>query len=82
MTDPAPLTCAEFVELVTEYLEGTLDPQTRTRFEIHLGVCPGCVTYLDQIRETVQVAGRLTEDNLSEPARTHLLDAFRDWHAG
>jgi anti-sigma factor RsiW len=81
MNAPAPMPCADFVELVTEYLEDTLDPETRRRFEHHLGLCPGCVTYLEQIRETKRLAGHLREEHLSEPARNHLLAAFRDWKA-
>jgi hypothetical protein len=44
-------------------------------------LCDGCVTYVDQIRETMRVAGTLEEEHLSEPARTHLLQAFREWNS-
>ena len=40
------LACKELVELVTEYLEGTLPPAERARFDAHLGQCEGCHTYL------------------------------------
>jgi predicted anti-sigma-YlaC factor YlaD len=82
MDAPAHMSCEDFVELVTEYLEGALDPLTMRRFDHHLDLCPGCVTYVDQIRETMRVAGQLDESDLSEPARSHLLQAFRDWNAG
>ena len=32
----ADLTCQDFVELVTDYLEGALDEDTGRRFEEHL----------------------------------------------
>jgi hypothetical protein len=73
------ITCQEFVELTTDYLEDTLDPATRRRFEEHLALCPGCETYLGQLRETARVTGRLEEKHLSEPARTTLMNAFREW---
>lgn len=73
------LTCAEFVELVTDYLEGALDAETARRFEEHAGACPGCGVYLDQIRQTIDETGRLTPDHLDPEARDRLLDAFRDW---
>ena len=79
MDTPAHMSCEDFVELVTEYLEGALDPETTRRFDYHLDLCPGCVTYLDQIRETVRIAGVIEPQDLSEPARSHLLQAFRDW---
>jgi predicted anti-sigma-YlaC factor YlaD len=75
------MTCELFVELVTEYLEDTMDPDTRQRFEDHLALCPGCVIYLDQIRETVRQAGQLQSQDLSPAARDHLLRAFDDWRA-
>jgi anti-sigma factor RsiW len=75
------LSCQELVELVTDYLEGALDDQARARFEQHLAQCDGCSAYLDQIRETVTLVGRLQEDHLSGPARAKLLDAFRDWRS-
>ncbi len=73
------LTCQEFVELVTDYLEGALPPSQRARFESHLDDCDDCPLYLDQIRTTIRVCGVLTEEHLSVPARTELLAAFRDW---
>lgn len=73
------LTCAELVEVVTDYLEGAMDDAGRTAFEEHLVWCPACTTYVDQMRTTVAATGRLTEDDLSPDARAELLHAFRDW---
>ncbi|HLZ38790.1 MAG TPA: zf-HC2 domain-containing protein, partial [Mycobacteriales bacterium] len=42
--------CQDLVELVTEYLEGTLPPELRRRFEDHLALCEGCDTYVEQMR--------------------------------
>lgn len=73
------LTCAELVELVTEYLEGTLAPADCRRFEAHLDDCAHCAEYLEQIRTTVALTGRLREDALRPDAQVALLDAFRSW---
>ena len=35
--------------------------------------------YLDEMRVTIAVVGRIEEDDLSAEARTELLAAFRDW---
>jgi anti-sigma factor RsiW len=75
----ANLSCRELVELVTDYLEGTLDRRTRSRFERHISGCPHCTAYLDQIRETVRLTGMLREDQLEPRAREELLAAFRTW---
>jgi anti-sigma factor RsiW len=79
MVYPIGITCQELVELVTDYLEGTLDADMRVRFERHLAACAGCREYLDQMRLTIRAAGRLSEDSLPLAATEALLDAFRDW---
>jgi predicted anti-sigma-YlaC factor YlaD len=71
--------CDEFVELVTAHLEGALTPETEQRFVEHLAECDGCDRYLEQIRTTVGVLGRLTPQSLAPEARDRLLTAFRDW---
>ena len=76
---PHDLTCQEFVELVTEYFEGTLTPEQRAAFEAHANGCTGCNTHLEQMRLTIQLTGKLTEDQIVPPARDELLRAFRQW---
>ncbi len=76
------LACKELVELITEYLEGTLPRRVRKRVEKHLGVCDGCTTYLEQMRFTIEATGRLTEESLPEPMKAELLAAFQNWSAG
>jgi predicted anti-sigma-YlaC factor YlaD len=52
--------CQDFVELVTDYLEGAL-PETRAaEVEIHLGECVDCLRYLGQIQLTARLLRRLT----------------------
>ncbi len=72
------LTCQEFVELVTDYFEGALDPATTARFDEHRALCPGCETYLQQIQETISRLGEVPVESLSEQMQSTLLSAFRD----
>ena len=76
---PAPLSCQELVELVTDYLEGALDEPTRRRFDEHLAGCDGCSAYLDQMRETIRMVGRLDKSDFSPDVRAKLMTAFEDW---
>ena len=76
------LTCVQLVELVTDYLEGRLAPAERLRLEEHLGSCDCCVTYIEQMRQTIRTVGRLTEEDLSPELQDELLDAFRGWKGG
>lgn len=73
------LTCRELVEIVTDYLEDALSPRDRRRFEEHLAACEGCANYVEQMRDTIRLAGRLTESSIPVPAREQLLQAFRNW---
>jgi anti-sigma factor RsiW len=82
MSNADEMSCKELVEVITEYLEGTLPPAERARFEQHLAECPGCQTYLEQMRLTIRTLGRLTEESLPSAARQELLKAFRDWKKG
>jgi anti-sigma factor RsiW len=79
MTASNGLTCKDFVEIVTDYLEGTMPAEERIRFEMHLGSCGACTTYLKQMRQTIQAVGRLSEDHISPEAQSTLLHAFRNW---
>ncbi|MEW6583851.1 MAG: zf-HC2 domain-containing protein [Actinomycetota bacterium] len=74
-----PLACAELVALVTDYLEGALSLADRARFDAHLAECPGCVTYVEQFRQTLTAIGTLREEDVTPAARDALLAAFRDW---
>jgi len=76
------MTCKEMVELITDYLEGVLPEGDRLNFERHLEGCRGCTAYLSQMRQTIQLAGILTEESLSEKAKVELLEVFRDWKSG
>jgi anti-sigma factor RsiW len=75
----ADLACQDFVELVTDYLEGALDEAARRRFEEHMALCVGCETYLSQMKETASRLGQIPVETLSEEMRSKLLSAFRDF---
>jgi len=73
------LTCADLVELVTEYHEGALSPPDRQRFEEHVVFCEGCASFLDQMRSTLTVLGRITEEDFAPETMDELLRAFQEW---
>jgi anti-sigma factor RsiW len=73
------LSCQELVELVTDYFEGALRRRDRRRFDAHIAACDGCTAYLEQMRESIRVTGRLDVESLPRQAREELLAAFRGW---
>ena len=70
--------CQEIVELVTDYLEGALDPDLSAEVEAHLQLCDGCDIYIEQMRATIRALGTVPVETLSEAAQAELLRAFRD----
>jgi anti-sigma factor RsiW len=75
------MSCRELVEVITDYLEGTMGGTDRARFEAHLEECPYCVTYLEQMRETLDALGKISEESVPLEVRDQLLQAFRGWAA-
>jgi len=71
--------CQDFVELVTEYLDGAMSPGERVRFEAHIDHCDECRTYLAQFRDTIAAVGHLPPESIEPEAEARLLDVFRDW---
>jgi hypothetical protein len=79
--DVEQLSCQELVELVTDYLEGALSEDDRARFERHISPCDGCRIYVEQMRQTIEVVGRLSVDALTPEAERDLLEAFSGWRS-
>ena len=75
------IVCRRAVELVTDYLEGTLTRSERARFEKHLRGCPHCTEYLAQIRATIRAVGRAAPDSLEPQIQADLVDLYRRWRA-
>ena len=78
----SPLVCQEVVELVTDYLEGTMPPRDRARFESHIADCPNCRRYLAQMRTTLDLLGRIEAEAVAPEAMDELLALYRRWQAG
>ena len=76
------MTCQELVELITEYLERTLAPAERLRFDAHVRTCSGCAAYIEQMRTTIRILGKLSEESMSANAQRELLATFRNWKSG
>ncbi len=76
------MTCIEVVELMTEYLEGSLSAADRARFEQHMTGCDGCRAYLAQLKTARMLLGRSAIEPVPEPMKAELMNAFRNWKSG
>jgi anti-sigma factor RsiW len=78
---PREIVCRQAVELVTDYLEGTLSRRDRRRFEAHLRACRDCAAYLEQIRMTIRATGSVRPDDLTPEAQADLVELYRRWRS-
>lgn len=74
------LACVEVVEVITDYLEAALPARKRRLLEQHLTDCDGCTAYLEQMRETISLTGRLKPEDVPPELEERLLVAFREWN--
>lgn len=73
------MACRQIVEAITAYIEKTMPPSEARRFDAHLAECPYCVSYVEQMRQTIDALGSVDEEAISGPMREGLLEAFRGW---
>ena len=73
------ISCRDVVALVTDYFERALPAEQLSLFEQHLNFCDGCSSYVEQMRLTKELVGRLEEEDVPVEAKDRLLQAFRDW---
>ena len=79
--DVEHLTCREFVEILTDYLDGALEPAERADVERHLVICRGCSNYTEQMRSTIGLLSGLASEPPQPNAPAPLLAMFRAWQA-
>jgi len=71
--------CADVVELVTDYLDGVLAPDTAAEVAAHLALCPGCAAYIAQVRALTDGLGSVPAESLPPAVRDSLVAAFGDF---
>jgi anti-sigma factor RsiW len=73
------ISCQELAELITDYLDGALPRGQRARFVFHIAGCRNCRRYVEQMRATIAITGRLRAQDIPPAAREELLAVFRGW---
>ncbi len=72
--------CVEFVEQITEWLDGGMSDDDRLVFEEHLAFCSPCTRYVEQFRKALELMKERDEHLGDAPppeVRNALLEAFR-----
>lgn len=71
------LRCRDIVELLEDYLDGALDPETTSALEAHLADCQDCTAFINTYRGTVQSSRALSERQLPRELRERLITFLR-----
>jgi len=75
------MNCHAVVELVTDYLENALPPETTEAVAHHLASCADCDRYLDEMCWTLEVLAKLPPEPPPPQVYSQLRATFRTWAA-
>lgn len=76
--NPDEVQCREVVDVLTDYLEGALPADQRAALEQHLLTCEGCTSYVDQMRTSIGLTGRLQQEDVPAAVMDKVLQMFED----
>ena len=73
------MTCEEFVELISTYLDAVLEPEQEALFVEHMRRCPPCTVCLEQFMLTARILAAVSAgpDTITGSRREDLMAAFR-----
>ena len=64
--------CRELIDVLDDYLDGTLPPDLVSDLERHLAVCDPCRAYLATYRKTRELGARAGDVPMPEEMKTRL----------
>jgi anti-sigma factor RsiW len=64
--------CRDGVEMLPDYLEGTLPPADRAAIEAHVSGCPRCVAFVESYRQTPRILRAATVAAMPEDLKRSL----------
>jgi anti-sigma factor (TIGR02949 family) len=69
------LTCKEFLQEVSDYLDSTVDAELRRKLEAHINECPNCFVILDTTQRTIKVYKGMQPQEIPAEVHTRLMKA-------
>ena len=70
------LTCKDFLNELTDYLDECLDAESRTNLERHITECPNCWVIADTTRKTIQIYKGMDPYPIPPDVETRLMKAL------
>jgi anti-sigma factor RsiW len=68
--------CSEFLQELTNYLDGVLDARTKSELEDHLAWCHNCYVVCDTTKKTIEIYRDSQLYELPDDLRTRLRTAI------
>jgi epoxyqueuosine reductase QueG len=75
--EPASMQCREILDLLADYLEGSLPSETARALETHLEGCGPCIAFVNTYRGTINAAGKIREVEIPPELEARLLSFLR-----
>lgn len=76
------LTCKEFLQELTDYLDEKTDAELREKLERHITECPNCWVVCDTTKKTIQVFKGMKEHTIPNDVHERLMAAVERRCAG
>lgn len=70
------LTCKEFLTELNDYLDPSIDPETKRHLESHVAACPNCFVVVDTTKKTLQVYKGMEPQCVPEDLKNRLWAAI------
>ena len=70
------LTCKEFLQELSDYLDETVDAEVRAKLEAHIAECPNCWVICDTTKKTVKIYKGMDPYPIPGDVQTRLMAAL------
>ena len=70
------LTCKQFLQELNDYLDPSIDPETKRHLESHVAACPNCSVVVDTTKRTIQVYKGMEPKTVPEDLKNRLWAAI------
>jgi anti-sigma factor RsiW len=70
------LTCKDFLHELSEYLDESIDAETRAKLDRHISECPNCWVIADTTKKTIQIYKGMDPYPIPPDVETRLMQAL------
>ncbi len=58
--------CDEVIQLLTDYVDGELESESRSELDVHFSQCPECVHFMETFRFTIEKTGEFRCEDIPD----------------